>query len=444
MTGDVNVNVEASCLVMTTEILRNMLYRGHELVREVQWVIFDEVHYMRDKERGVIWEECIILLPKAVRFVFLSATVPNGAQFAAWVAATHGEPCHLITTPHRPTPLEHWVYPLGGGGLHMLVDDKGNFQDAAYDAACAALAAADARAAAAQMGSRSSHELVRLLRQLVGMGSTPAIVFSFSRKECEGAAICAKAVDTLPEEKREAVRLVFNAAIATLSSEDQAISQVRMLLPMLERGVAVHHSGMLPVLREVVEILFQEGLVQLLFATETFSMGVNSAPHGLAPPPPHTHTHTHARSPLIPLSLTAVPIVSFLLECSARPHGSLHIHAQVGRRDFSRALLLRVHSNVRPGGKARHRRARHGRADDDGGDGQRRDAWHDLGRGARPLFVVSTATQHAAALLCNGVARARDAHSPILLLLSASCSAARATTPAGGAACRGCGAAPAF
>ena len=80
MTGDCNVNVDASCLVMTTEILRNMLYRGHELVREVQWVIFDEVHYMRDKERGVIWEECIILLPKAVRFVFLSATVPNGRQ----------------------------------------------------------------------------------------------------------------------------------------------------------------------------------------------------------------------------------------------------------------------------------------------------------------------------------------------------------------------------
>ena len=92
MTGDVNVNVDASCLVMTTEILRNMLYKGHELVREVQWVIFDEVHYMRDKERGVIWEECIILLPSAVRFVFLSATVPNGREFAAWVAQTHQAP----------------------------------------------------------------------------------------------------------------------------------------------------------------------------------------------------------------------------------------------------------------------------------------------------------------------------------------------------------------
>jgi ATP-dependent RNA helicase DOB1 len=121
MTGDVNVNVDASCLVMTTEILRNMLYRGHELVREVQWVIFDEVHYMRDKERGVIWEECIILLPTAIRFVFLSATVPNGDEFAQWVANTHQAPCHLVTTDHRPTPLQHWVHPLGGDGLHLLV-----------------------------------------------------------------------------------------------------------------------------------------------------------------------------------------------------------------------------------------------------------------------------------------------------------------------------------
>ena len=127
MTGDCNVNVDASCLVMTTEILRNMLYKGHELVREVQWVIFDEVHYMRDKERGVIWEECIILLPSAVRFVFLSATVPNGREFAKWVATIHGYPCHLVSTPRRPTPLQHWCYPAGSGGLRLLLDERGVF-----------------------------------------------------------------------------------------------------------------------------------------------------------------------------------------------------------------------------------------------------------------------------------------------------------------------------
>ena len=227
MTGDVNVNVDASCLVMTTEILRNMLYKGHELVREAQWVIFDEVHYMRDKERGVIWEECIILLPKAVRFVFLSATVPNGREFAAWVAATHSLPCHLISTPHRPTPLQHWVYPLGGDGLHMLVDESGRFHDASYDAASAALRnGTEQRAAAARVGSRASPELVRLLRLLVEKELTPAIVFSFSRKECEGAAISAKRLEVMPEKQCEAIRMVFDAAISTLSSEDQQIRQV--------------------------------------------------------------------------------------------------------------------------------------------------------------------------------------------------------------------------
>ena len=135
MTGETSVDADASCLVMTTEILRNMLYKGHELVREVQWVIFDEVHYMRDKERGVIWEECIILLPHAVRFVFLSATVPNGVEFARWVAHLHGRRCHLVTTQYRPTPLQHWALPAGGEGLHLVLDESGTFHPASLAAA---------------------------------------------------------------------------------------------------------------------------------------------------------------------------------------------------------------------------------------------------------------------------------------------------------------------
>ena len=103
MTGDITINPTATCLIMTTEILRSMLYRGSELMREVAWAIYDEIHYMRDKERGVIWEECIVLAPSAARFVFLSATVPNGSEFAAWVAATHSAPCHVVSTSHRPT-----------------------------------------------------------------------------------------------------------------------------------------------------------------------------------------------------------------------------------------------------------------------------------------------------------------------------------------------------
>ena len=116
MTGDITINPSATCLVMTTEILRSMLYRGSEVMREVAWVIYDEVHYMRDKERGVVWEESIILLPHKVRFVFLSATIPNARQFVSWIAKIHHQPCHVVYTNYRPTPLQHYIFPQGGMG----------------------------------------------------------------------------------------------------------------------------------------------------------------------------------------------------------------------------------------------------------------------------------------------------------------------------------------
>jgi ATP-dependent RNA helicase DOB1 len=100
-----------------------MLYRGSEVSREVGWVIFDEIHYMRDKERGVVWEETLILLSDNVRFVFLSATIPNARQFAEWVAYLHKQPCHVVYTDYRPTPLQHFVYPAGGDGIHMVVSE---------------------------------------------------------------------------------------------------------------------------------------------------------------------------------------------------------------------------------------------------------------------------------------------------------------------------------
>eukprot|EP01126_Amoeba_proteus_P012072 TRINITY_DN14953_c0_g1_i6.p1 TRINITY_DN14953_c0_g1~~TRINITY_DN14953_c0_g1_i6.p1 ORF type:complete len:294 (+),score=52.00 TRINITY_DN14953_c0_g1_i6:327-1208(+) len=102
MTGDITINPSASCLVMTTEILRSMLYRGSEVLREIGWVIFDEIHYMRDKERGVVWEETIILLPDTIKFVFLSATIPNAHEFANWIAKIHNQPCHVVYTDYRP------------------------------------------------------------------------------------------------------------------------------------------------------------------------------------------------------------------------------------------------------------------------------------------------------------------------------------------------------
>jgi ATP-dependent RNA helicase DOB1 len=139
MTGDVTINPSATCLVMTTEILRSMLYRGSEVMREVQWVIFDEIHYMRDKARGVVWEETIILLPDKVRYVFLSATIPNAMQFAEWICKTHSQPCHVVYTDFRPTPLQNYLFPSGADGIHLVVDEKGVFREDNFQKAMGSL-----------------------------------------------------------------------------------------------------------------------------------------------------------------------------------------------------------------------------------------------------------------------------------------------------------------
>ena len=145
MTGDVTIDVDSSCLVMTTEILRSMLYRGSEVMREVKWVIFDEVHYMRDKERGVVWEEVMILLPPSVRYVFLSATIPNALEFAEWIAQLHKQPCHVVYTGYRPTPLTHYIFPQGGQGMYQVVDEKATFKADQFAKALAAIVAKPSR-----------------------------------------------------------------------------------------------------------------------------------------------------------------------------------------------------------------------------------------------------------------------------------------------------------
>lgn len=132
MTGDVTIAPNASCIVMTTEILRGMLYRGSEVLREVAWVIFDEIHYMRDRERGVVWEESIIFLPPEIKMVFLSATMSNATEFAEWICYLHTQPCHVVYTDFRPTPLQHYAFPVGGSGLYLVVDEKGEFKEESF------------------------------------------------------------------------------------------------------------------------------------------------------------------------------------------------------------------------------------------------------------------------------------------------------------------------
>eukprot|EP01116_Phalansterium_solitarium_P015269 TRINITY_DN3360_c0_g2_i1.p1 TRINITY_DN3360_c0_g2~~TRINITY_DN3360_c0_g2_i1.p1 ORF type:complete len:1056 (+),score=481.56 TRINITY_DN3360_c0_g2_i1:1954-5121(+) len=279
MTGDITINPNATCLVMTTEILRSMLYRGSEIMREVAWVIFDEVHYMRDKERGVVWEETIILLPDKVKFVFLSATIPNAAEFAHWVAKIHQQPCHVVYTEYRPTPLQHYIFPAGGDGLHLVVDEKGVFREDNFQKALAALGNVDATRRGTKKGGKGGtsgpSDCFKIVKMIMERNYEPVIVFSFSKKECEAMALQMSKIDLNNEDEKKLVEKVFQNAIDSLSEDDKKLPQVIHILPLLKRGIGIHHSGLLPILKEVIEILFQEGLLKALFSTETFSMGLN-------------------------------------------------------------------------------------------------------------------------------------------------------------------------
>ena len=290
MTGDVTINPTATCLVMTTEILRSMLYRGSEIMREVGWVVFDEIHYMRDKTRGVVWEETIILLPDKVRYVFLSATIPNAMQFAEWITKTHNQPCHVVYTDFRPTPLQQYFFPAGADGIHLIVDEKGVFREDNFQKAMSTIAEkqgddpADAMAKRKgrgkdkrfnKGGTKGPSDLYKIIRMIMMKNYNPVIVFSFSKRDCESNAIQMSSMSFNDDSEKAMVSKVFNSALDMLSEDDKQLPQIQHLLPLLRRGIGIHHSGLLPILKETIEILFQEGLIKVLFATETFSIGLN-------------------------------------------------------------------------------------------------------------------------------------------------------------------------
>ena len=290
MTGDVTINPTATCLVMTTEILRSMLYRGSEIMREVAWVVFDEIHYLRDKARGVVWEETIILLPDKVRYVFLSATIPNAMQFAEWITKTHGQPVHVVYTDFRPTPLQHYFFPAGADGIHLVVDEKGVFREDNFNKAMTTIAdkqgddPADAMAKRKgrgkdkrlnKGGTKGPSDIYKIVKMIMMKNYNPVIVFSFSKNMCESYALQMSNLTFNESSEKDMVQKVFDSALEMLTDEDKQLPQIQNILPLLKRGIGIHHSGLLPILKETIEILFQEGLIKVLFATETFSIGLN-------------------------------------------------------------------------------------------------------------------------------------------------------------------------
>ena len=333
MTGDTTLNRTAGVLVMTTEILRNMLHQGAELLREIGYVIFDEVHYMRNSERGLVWEDCIAMLSSNIQFCFLSATVPNASEFAGWVASLHSIPVHVVYTQYRPVPLMHFLCPVGGDGIYPICSsiDKNKIRHDQVIKAKANLPHDNAQAVArGEEEGTSGHSnkkqqqkairdtLHRVMKNLIARDCFPLIVFAFGKKKCEAYAMDfigdyfsggqrvatsqspsqrthgeepqtlaprndQPSTQTQPPivqslvtpEQTRIIDNIFDAALKCLPEEDRNLRPVVVLRGMLRRGIAVHHSGLLPWAKEIIEILFVEGLVKILYATETFAMGLN-------------------------------------------------------------------------------------------------------------------------------------------------------------------------
>ena len=410
ITGDMSINPDASCLIMTTEILRSMLYRGSDTIRDIEWVIFDEVHYVNDAERGVVWEEVIIMLPDRINLIFLSATTPNTIEFSDWIGRTKQRKVYVTSTSKRPVPLQHYFF--HDDEVYLLMSQDGRFQPSAIQSAVArvkqksmmkeksaenaamglqrqqekAAIAAQNRGSGAIKGGRGNMgggrgnnagrggiagkgggavtggktqwlSLIRLLfnggRLAAGglgavdfgdasairkskvsgnkmgslgprkaqekydrlpsyikeqvsrkefsqmdirmdssipydesddgdkpgdeseVGLLPVVVFCFSKKKCEEIVDFLKSMDFLSAKEKAEVKKVMSKVTNRLNPDDARLPQIIRMTELLTRGLAVHHGGLLPVLKEAVEILFSRSLVRVLFATETFAMGVN-------------------------------------------------------------------------------------------------------------------------------------------------------------------------
>ena len=284
LTGDRSVNSEAPVVVMTTEVLRNMLYAGSSTLAGLASVVMDEVHYLADKERGPVWEEVIINLPESVRLVSLSATVSNAEEFGEWLQTVRGA-TDVVVEERRPVPL--WQHVMVGGQLHDLFVDEGqqrvNPELVRLSRQSAALAkSGDRRPQRGQQRSRvADRHLVprrfEVIERLERSGLLPAIVFIFSRAGCDAAveqALAAGVRLTTPAEAAEIDRAVDEVA-AGLSLDDQAVLELGAWRAALRRGVAAHHAGLLPMFKQTVEQLFSRGVVKVVYATETLALGIN-------------------------------------------------------------------------------------------------------------------------------------------------------------------------
>ncbi len=265
VTGDLSINANAPVVVMTTEIFRNTIFDAPESLSPVDYVIFDEVHYINDIERGTVWEESIIFAPEHIEMLCLSATIPNLLELVDWMSAVRNRDVAVIEETRRPVPLEHAVFidQFGVGTLEDVEQIK-------------TLGLSSLRIETATPEQRRTlliEQHLDLLQILQDEGKLPCLYFCQSRKRCQGMAFENTERELLSKmESQSIVRIYDNLCLQHNIVHDKGAALLR---DMVKRGVAYHHAGMLPALKDVVERLFTTSLIKLIFTTETFAVGVN-------------------------------------------------------------------------------------------------------------------------------------------------------------------------
>jgi len=302
MTGDIKFSPDADVVIMTTEILRNLLYKKGSTTEmlgptadlscdNLDAVIFDECHYINDKDRGHIWEEVMILLPPEVKLIMLSATLDKPEYFAEWLGDLKQRPINLISTEYRIVPLTHTIW--YDEKFHTLMDARNHYDANVYrdwlnwvtkqdkshtkfqDKVRDARAAGTEGAITGKVHITSFvHRMNLLIRTLEEKELLPALFFVLSRKGCEKYA--QKVEGTLiTSSETAAVRHIWNFHLHRNKEKLEKLPQYHTLYELVQRGIAFHHSGIIPTLKEIIEILFGKGLIKTLFATETFAVGIN-------------------------------------------------------------------------------------------------------------------------------------------------------------------------
>lgn len=270
ITGDVNNNPTASCLIMTAEVLRNQILARSPLLQQVCHIILDEAHYLGDSQRGVVWEQILLAAPPTARFVLLSATLPNYDEISRWLSSIHSTPIHCVMQKKRPVPLR--IYALSDKNSPLLVKDgEEPVNNQGLSAICSSYSyLGGARQNAVLPKESPTYLTTNHANYLVNGGHLPLLLFCLSRKRCMKIA---EELEGVPE---SGAITFFNQASAEWDDEILESKQFEQVKSCIQKGVGVHHSGIIPLLRETVELLFSSGHLVVLVATETFALGVNA------------------------------------------------------------------------------------------------------------------------------------------------------------------------